>query len=96
MLIESHAHLTAREFDKDREVVLARARDAGVGVVLNPGTDLEDSRRAVELAERHEGVHAAVGIHPHEARNATAEALSQIESLSRHPRVVAIGEIGLD
>jgi TatD DNase family protein len=96
MLIDSHAHLTSREFDQDREAVIARARDAGVRVVLNPGTDLEDSRRAVELAERHEGVYAAVGIHPHEAKHATAEALSEIEALSRHPRVVAIGEIGLD
>jgi TatD DNase family protein len=96
MFIDTHAHLTAPEFDNDREEVLARARDAGVTIVINPGTTLDDSRKAVELADRHDMVHAAVGIHPHEARHADQATLLAIEELSRHPRVVAIGEIGLD
>lgn len=94
--IDSHAHLTSREFDADREEVLARAADAGVRFIINPGTNLEDSRRAVELADRSPMVYAAVGYHPHDARLADDRGLAAIEELSRHPRVVAIGEIGLD
>lgn len=94
--IDSHAHLTSKEFDADRDDVLQRAADAGVRFVLNPATNLDDSRRAVELADRHAMVYAAVGFHPHDARLADDRALESIEELSRHPKVVAIGEIGLD
>ncbi|HEX9006823.1 MAG TPA: TatD family hydrolase [Bacteroidota bacterium] len=94
--IDSHAHLTAKEFDGDRDEVIQRAVNAGVRYIVNPGTDLADSRRAVELAERHDAVYACVGIHPHEAARADDAALRTIEELSRHPRVVGIGEIGLD
>jgi TatD DNase family protein len=94
--IDSHAHLTSKEFDADRDEVLKRAADAGVHFVINPSTNLEDSRRAVELAERHDMVYAAVGYHPHDARLADDRGLAAIEELSTHPRVVAIGEIGLD
>jgi len=96
MFIDTHAHLTSSEFDVDRDAVLERARDAGVGFIINPGTNLDDSRRAVELADQHPMVYAAVGIHPHEASHATPAILHDIEELSRHPKVVAIGEIGLD
>ena len=96
MLIDTHAHLTSREFDADRDDVIRRARDAGVDIVINPATTVEDSRRAIELAERHPGVYACVGIHPHEAVGGTDDALAEIERLSSHPRVVGIGEIGLD
>jgi TatD DNase family protein len=95
-VVDSHAHCTSKEFDRDRDEMLRRAFDAGVQFVVNPGTDLEDSRRAVELADQYGQVSACVGIHPHEARSADDEALKEIEELSRHGRVVAIGEIGLD
>lgn len=94
--IDSHAHLTAKEFDADRDDVIRRATDAGVSCIVNPGTDLDDSRRAVELAEQYPGVYACVGVHPHEAGKASDASLREIEELSRHPKVVAIGEIGLD
>jgi TatD DNase family protein len=94
--IDTHAHLTSKEFDADRDEVLKRAADAGVRYVLNPSTNLDDSRRAVELAERHDMVYAAVGYHPHDARLADDRGLAALEELSTHPRVVAIGEIGLD
>jgi TatD DNase family protein len=94
--IDTHAHLTAREFDADRDDVLARAADAGIRFIVNPGTNLDDSRRAVELADRCPMVYAAVGYHPHDARLADDDGLAAIEELSKHPRVVAIGEIGLD
>jgi TatD DNase family protein len=94
--VDSHAHLTSKDFDADREEVIRRALDAGVTAIVNPGTDLEDSRRAVELAEKYPGVYACVGFHPHEAKGADDRSLHEIEELSRHPKVVAIGEIGLD
>ena len=70
MFIDTHAHLTSKEFDADRDDVIRRARRRGSHCIVNPGTDLEDSRRAVELAAKHPGVYACVGIHPHEAKNA--------------------------
>ena len=94
--IDSHAHLTSKEFDGDRDEVIRRAQDAGVTAIVNPGTDLEDSRLAVELADRYTHVYACVGFHPHEAAKAGDGELEAIEELSRHPKVVGIGEIGLD
>ncbi len=96
MYIDSHAHLTSSQFDTDREDVIARARDAGVRIIINPATDVDDSRRILELAEKHENVFACVGIHPHESAKADQASLDEIERLSQHPKVVAIGEIGLD
>ncbi|MBI5473797.1 MAG: YchF/TatD family DNA exonuclease [Ignavibacteriae bacterium] len=96
MFIDSHAHLTSEQFNIDREETIKRALDAGVHLIVNPATDLEDSLRAIELAEKHDCVYACVGFHPHEARKADEKSLQQIEELSRHPKVVAIGEIGLD
>ena len=96
MFIDSHAHLTSKEFDGDRDEAIRRAVDAGVDFIVNPATDLDDSRRAVELAEKHPQVYATVGFHPHEAKQANERSLQEIEDLSRHPKVVAIGEIGLD
>lgn len=96
LLVDTHAHLTSARFDADRDDAVRRALDAGVGAVVVPGTDLEDSRAAVALADRHDAVYACVGYHPHDARKADAAGLREIEELSGHPRVVAIGEIGLD
>lgn len=96
IFVDSHAHLTSKDFDADRDDVIRRAAEAGVAWIVNPATDLEDSKRAVALAEKHPGVYACVGFHPHEARKADDRSLREIEELSRHPKVVAIGEIGLD
>ncbi len=96
MFVDSHAHLTAKDFDDDRDEVIRRAIDAGVAIIVNPAVDEADSRRAIELAEKHPAVFACVGIHPHQASHADENALANIEELSRHPRVVGIGEIGLD
>jgi len=96
MLTDSHAHLTSKEFDRDRDEVIRRARDAGVSVIINPGTTLADSRDAVALAAKHEGLYACVGVHPHEAKLADDRTLTELAELSNESRVVAIGEIGLD
>lgn len=96
MYVDSHAHVTSSQFDADRDDVIQRALDAGVHTIINPATDLDDSRRAIDLAEKHSGLFACVGWHPHEAAKATDAALADVETLSSHARVVAIGEIGLD
>ncbi len=95
-LADTHAHLDDEAFAGDRAEVVARAAAAGVALVVTVGTDLASSRQAVELAERYTGVYAAVGVHPHAAASwdeATAAALAE---LAGRPRVVAIGETGLD
>ena len=93
-MIDTHAHLDALD-DEPGEVV-ARARDAGVTRILTVGTTPAGSRHALELADRHEGVSAIVGIHPHEAGNATDDDVAEIRRLLEHPRAVAVGETGLD
>ena len=95
-LIDTHCHLDSDRFDADREAVLERAAAAGVSILIDPGADLESSRRAVGLAHRCERVFAAVGIHPHEASTLDDGALDELRRLAAHPKVVAVGEIGLD
>jgi len=95
-VIDTHAHLDFPQFDADRGAVLTRARAAGLRAILTVGTDVPSSQRAVALAAEHPDVYAAVGCHPHEARTLTAEGLAELRRLATQPRVVAIGEIGLD
>ena len=98
MIVDSHCHLDDAAFDKDRDEVLDRAREAGVGLLLTIGTgegppDLEP---AIRLADHYEGVYATVGVHPHDARKADAETFERLKRLAEHSKVIAIGEIGLD
>ena len=95
-LVDSHCHLDARRFETDRETVIVRAAESGVTHIVNPGVDLPSSRSAVKLAQQHECIYAAVGFHPHEAKALDASALKELERLAASPKVVAIGEIGLD
>jgi len=95
-LVDSHAHLDSQRFDRDRDGVVGRARAAGVTRIVNPGADLESSRKAVEVAEHHPEVYAAVGVHPHSAVTVTDGALAVLAELADSHRVVAVGEIGLD
>jgi TatD DNase family protein len=92
-VIDTHAHLAA--LDGPDEAV-ERAAAAGVGRILTVGTDVEDCRRALALAERHEGVFAILGIHPHEAGTARDADLAELRELLRHPKAVGVGETGLD
>jgi TatD DNase family protein len=100
MFVDSHAHIDGEEFDADRVEVVARARAAGVGAILNVGTGDPHGgnfERAVALAEGYEGVYAAAGVHPHDARLYTDEAERRLSGvLESSKRVVALGEIGLD
>ncbi|MDA8219155.1 MAG: TatD family hydrolase [Dehalococcoidales bacterium] len=95
-LVDTHAHLDDKAFDADRAEIMPRARAAGVSYVLTAGTDLPSSRQAVALAADHEGVYAAVGVHPHEAAHLDEATLSELRLLAGQPKVVAIGEVGLD
>jgi TatD DNase family protein len=94
--IDSHAHVDFSQFDADRGQVLQRAWDSGLVAIVNAGTHLRSSHAGVELARQHERVFAAVGFHPHDAKELTAEARNELETLAQRPKVVAIGEIGLD
>ena len=95
-MIDSHSHVDADAFDTDRADVLARAWDAGIQWLVDPGCDVASSRKALALARQDARIHAAVGIHPHSATEATSEALRDVEAMASDPRVVAIGETGLD
>ena len=96
MLIDTHAHIMVPAFDKDRDAVIRRAREAGVECIIAIGMDIETSLAAIALAEQYDGVHATVGIHPSEVPEASPEDFERIEALAGHPGVVGIGETGLD
>lgn len=96
MLFDSHAHLNHEDFFDDRPAVLDRARSGGVGGIVVVGYDLASSLRAVTIAEQEADCYAAVGIHPHDAEGADASNFDALVNLLHHPRVVALGEIGLD
>lgn len=95
-LIDTHAHLNDSKFAGDLVEVIARATEAGVERIIVPGYDLESSRAAVELAARFESVYATVGVHPHDAKSYNFDTEQAIQELSAAPKVLAIGEIGLD
>jgi TatD DNase family protein len=95
-LTDTHTHLDFPQFDNDRERVIERASTAGVKAIINVGADLASSQAAVVLAEVYPQVYAAVGVHPHDAKTLTKEVLEELRVLASHPKVVAIGEIGLD
>ncbi|MGV1099121.1 TatD family hydrolase [Thiovibrio sp. JS02] len=96
-LLDSHCHLDMADYEDDLADVLARARGAGVSRIITVGIDLASSQKAIALAERHEGVFATVGVHPHHAQElAAGQAYDRLRELCRHEKVVACGEIGLD
>lgn len=96
MFIDTHAHIQMLEFDADRDEALARAKAAGIEVMVTVGYHLEASRKAVEAAKRYPQVYASVGIHPHDARHYDGAAEEALRRLADHQKVVAIGEAGLD
>ncbi len=96
LLIDTHAHLDLSDFDKDRAETIARALNARVANIITVGTDLESSKKAIELSEHYTGVYAAVGIHPQDTSTISEADMAGIGKIAGHPRVVAIGETGLD
>ncbi|WP_285769305.1 TatD family hydrolase [Peribacillus sp. SI8-4] len=96
MLFDTHVHVNAEQFNEDLEEVIARAKEAGVMNMVVVGFDRPTIKRAMELVETHDFMYAAVGWHPVDAIDMTEDDLQWIEELSNHPKVVAIGEMGLD
>lgn len=96
MLFDSHAHIVDSKFNKDRDQVIQRAREAGVDYIMNPGADYESSLQAIALAEKYDFIYAAVGVHPHDAKSLDDMMLSLLKAMARKDKVKAIGEIGLD
>jgi len=96
MLFDTHAHYDAEQFDGDRDEVLSALPLSGVGLVVNPGCDLDSSQAAAELAARYGHVYAAVGYHPENCGPYAPGDLERLRALAGRPKVVAIGEIGLD
>src|SRR4051794_38156399 len=96
MLIETHAHLDYPDFVADFDDVLARAAEAGVTRIITIGTSIASSRRAIELAEKHANIFAVIGVHPSSVMEAEDNVMEPLRELARHPRVVALGETGLD
>lgn len=95
-MIDCHVHLDDEKFLHDVDAVIEAAEAAGVHVMVSAGIDVESSHAVVQLAERHHAVWAAVGFHPHEVSRMTFEDLVELRLLAAHPKVVAIGEVGLD
>ena len=98
MYIDSHAHLEGEQFDTDREAMILRARDAGVQAILaiGNGTDPASLRCALPFAEQYPWIFASAGVHPHEAKVASQDAFDELKRLAEHPKVIALGEMGLD
>jgi TatD DNase family protein len=95
-LVDTHAHLDMEEFDSDRLNVIYRAKEAGVKSIISVGIDLASSHEAINLSESNEVIFATVGLHPHNAKEVTQQNILEMEKLAKHPKVVAIGELGLD
>ncbi len=95
-LIDTHCHLNADQYDADREAVIARAMEAGVTRVIIPAVDIPSGDAALALSASHDGIFAAVGIHPNSSADTTPASFATIEAQPKRPKVVAIGEIGLD
>ncbi len=95
-LVDTHCHINFDSYDEDRDAVLARAANVGVTKIINPAIDMPTSRVIVEMTEQHDGLYAAVGIHPNSSDDFADSMVDELVVLAKKPHVVAIGEIGLD
>ncbi len=95
-LSDTHTHLDFPDFDADRDAVIHRAQKAGVELMIDIGIDLETSQKALRIARNHPSIYATAGFHPHNAKDVTTELIARLEPLANDPKVVAVGEVGLD
>lgn len=95
-LYDTHAHLDDRMFDNDRNAVIEKLKQSNVGLVNNIASDMDSSRASIGLAEKYDFIYATVGVHPSDVLSMTVKDIEELRKLSSHPKVVAIGEIGLD
>jgi TatD DNase family protein len=96
MLFDTHAHYDDEQFDADRDALLSSMPENGVSLIVNAGSSLASSKAGLALAEHYPFVYAAAGVHPHDAKDMDGGTVSELEQLLRHPKAVAVGEIGLD
>lgn len=96
MLFDTHAHLDDSRFDSDRDELIEKIHSEGISLIVNPGADIDSSKRAIDLAARYDFIYATVGVHPHDAKDLKEEDFEKIEEMAKADKVVAIGEIGLD
>ena len=96
MLIDTHCHLDFKDFESDRDEVIRRSREGGIGFIINVGASLEGTRRSIEIAGKNDFIYAAAGIHPHEADGVSDEDIRSLAECLDNKKIVALGEIGLD
>ena len=96
MFFDTHTHLDDEKFDTDRDELIASFKDEGLTLAVNIGANIETSKNSIKLAEKYDFIYASVGVHPNDVGDMTESDLAQLEEWAKHPRVVAIGEIGLD
>ena len=96
MIIDTHAHIDMDAFDDDRSEVIQRAKNTGIDYILNVGCDIESSLRSIELTERYDFIYGTAGIHPHDVKKIDYQTYDQLKELLAHPKMIALGEIGLD
>ena len=96
MYFDTHAHLDDEQFVTDQEAVIKRAEEVGVELIVNVGCNVTSAQQTVELTQKYAFIHGAVGLHPHEAQDLTDDVYGELRELAQKPKVVAIGEIGLD
>ena len=95
-MVDVHCHLNFHAFEKDVDQVIKSAFEAGVTKIINGGTKIDSSEKAIELAQKYENLYAIVGVHPHHADKLESDWLKKLEQLARMPKIVGIGEIGMD
>jgi len=96
MYFDTHAHYDDKRFDDDRDELLSSMRDGGIAMILNAGSDMRSSEFGLKLTDKYDFMYASVGIHPHDSKTMTAVTISMLEDLLKHPKAMAVGEIGLD
>ncbi len=96
MFVDTHCHLHFPDYQADLKSVIRHAQSSGVQYFINVGTDLKSSKASIQLSEQYDFIYATAGIHPHDAKDATPEDMCHIAGLLKHPKMVAIGEVGLD
>ena len=96
MLIDTHVHLDDKKFDGDRNILIENLKNNNVELVINIGADLQTSVASVDLANKYDNVYAAIGVHPHSAKEVNTMVMEQLRELAQNEKVIAIGEIGLD
>jgi TatD DNase family protein len=95
-LVDTHAHLQLKHFEKDREEIIKRFENDGISFLVNVGINVEDSKISVEFSKKYEKIFCSIGVHPHDCKDAPENYLEELEELAKNDKVVAIGEIGLD